>query len=49
MIKTLSTAHPFWHVSSIWIMVMILQNDNSGHDGHPNDDHYTGKVLTWAE
>lgn len=39
--------HPFGHVPSVWIVMMILQNHHGGDHRHPHDDHYTGKVLTW--
>lgn len=40
-------AHPFWHVPPIWVVVMILQNHHGGDNWQADDDHYTGKVLTW--
>lgn len=40
-------AHPFGHGPPVGIVVVVLQNHHGGDHGHPHDDHYTGKVLTW--
>lgn len=39
--------HPFGHVPSVGIVVVVLQDHHGGDDGHSHDDHYAGKVLTW--
>lgn len=38
--------HPFGHVASVWVVVMVLQDHHGGDDRHPHDDHDAGKVLT---
>lgn len=40
------STHPFGHVASVWVVVMVLQDHHGGDDRHPHDDHDAGKVLT---
>lgn len=40
------TTHPFGHVASVRVVVMVLQDHHGGDDRHPHDDHDAGKVLT---
>lgn len=40
------TTHPFGHVASVGVVVMVLQDHHGGDDRHPHDDHDAGKVLT---
>lgn len=37
--------HPFGHVSSIGVVVVVLQDHHGGHHRHPHDDHDAGEVL----
>lgn len=40
------STHPFGHVASVWVVVMVLQDHHGGDDRHPHYDHDAGKVLT---
>lgn len=37
---------PVWHVTTIRVVVMVLQDQDGGDDRQANDDHGGGKVLS---
>lgn len=45
-VRQAHSTHPFGHVATVWVVVMVLQDHHGGDDRHPHDDHDAGKVLT---